>query len=270
MTRYFNFTTILYLIVIFFSLECNTAERKEKSKKWDLENFPINRNWSSQDKLYPMILSSLPPNPPRIYTLKPLPLVGNQGVQASGTAWSVATASSFYFYKKKRVKGYFCSPAFLYNMINNGIDSGIEIFAALDLHKNTGCPGERYMKYHDRDYTTKPGHKALLKAHNYKIEGFGRVDFSDINQVKGHLLQYSVVITTLNVYDNFIELHNISFKQPVGRYKGRHTVSIVGYDDNRQAFLIQNSAGKEWGRDGRAYIPYSWFMRLTTSAYVIW
>ncbi|MDH5655709.1 MAG: C1 family peptidase [Spirochaetia bacterium] len=266
----FNFTTILCLSCLFFFSGCISKEYREKNKKWELESFPVTQIWEEKDTLYPMILSSLPPNPSRKLTLSPLPLVGDQGIQASGTAWSAAAASSFYFYKKRKSKGYFCSPAFLYNMLNNGSDEGIEIHRALELHKNTGCPGERYMKYKSGDYTTRPGRKALLDAPQYKIRGFGRVDFSDINQIKGHLLQNSIVIATIIVYDNFIELKTSTFKQPVGRIRGRHTVSVVGYDDDLQAFLVQNSAGKDWGKNGQAYIPYSWFMRLAVSAYVIW
>ena len=32
---------------------------------------------------------------------------------------------------------------------------------------------------------------------------------------------------------------------------------VIGYDDDRQAFLVQNSWGTQWGKNGRFWLPYS-------------
>jgi C1A family cysteine protease len=37
-----------------------------------------------------------------------------------------------------------------------------------------------------------------------------------------------------------------------------HTVLGIGYDDEKQAVLIQNSLGSSWGGDGTFWMPYSW------------
>lgn len=41
---------------------------------------------------------------------------------------------------------------------------------------------------------------------------------------------------------------------------GGHAMLIVGYDDNRQAFLCRNSWGTKWGMAGYVWIPYSFLM----------
>ncbi|MGZ4000876.1 MAG: C1 family peptidase, partial [Mucilaginibacter sp.] len=40
---------------------------------------------------------------------------------------------------------------------------------------------------------------------------------------------------------------------------GGHATPIVGYDDNKKAFLVQNSWGTSWGNAGFYYMPYTVF-----------
>jgi len=39
---------------------------------------------------------------------------------------------------------------------------------------------------------------------------------------------------------------------------GLHSILCVGYDDDKQAFLIQNSWGESWGYKGRAWLSYKY------------
>jgi C1A family cysteine protease len=41
---------------------------------------------------------------------------------------------------------------------------------------------------------------------------------------------------------------------------GGHATPIIGYDDTKKAFLVQNSWGTNWGNKGFYYMPYSVFM----------
>ena len=36
-----------------------------------------------------------------------------------------------------------------------------------------------------------------------------------------------------------------------GRIAGGHVMTIVGYDDSEQCWIVKNSAGVEWGIDSR-------------------
>ena len=38
---------------------------------------------------------------------------------------------------------------------------------------------------------------------------------------------------------------------------GNHCVSIVGWDNDRSAWLIRNSWGDEWGQNGYGWMSYS-------------
>jgi hypothetical protein len=52
---------------------------------------------------------------------------------------------------------------------------------------------------------------------------------------------------------------------------GGHCMCIIGYDDhffeNDGAFLIQNSWGQRWGKNGKAWISYKDFVYFTNEAY---
>jgi hypothetical protein len=42
--------------------------------------------------------------------------------------------------------------------------------------------------------------------------------------------------------------------------QGWHALFLIGYDDGKQAFLLQNSWSANWGIGGRAWIPYDYIL----------
>jgi len=270
---------LLALGLLFWFANCVTVDpqgniiSKENLKPpvYTLENTAILPEWSDEDKAVPVMLAALPDETPRSFQLEGLPPVGHQGQQASGTAWAAGyLAASFHFRLQGNEAKYLCSPAFIYNKLNGGRNEGIETLDALKLLKYSGCPHIEHMPYIASDYLRQPEARALLDAPRFLIGGFGRIDFADTNQLKAHLLQRKVIIATFRITTNFVKLSSRTWKQPEGFAAGRHTVGIIGYDDENQVFLIQNSVGKSWGRGGLAEIPYAWLVRTTGKAYVLW
>ena len=47
-------------------------------------------------------------------------------------------------------------------------------------------------------------------------------------------------------------------KIPQESVRGGHAVLAVGYDDSKQAVLIRNSWGKDWGIKGYFWMPYAY------------
>ena len=45
-------------------------------------------------------------------------------------------------------------------------------------------------------------------------------------------------------------------------------MTIVGYDDEKQAFKIMNSWGKGWGEEGYMWLNYEGFKNRLAEAYV--
>lgn len=77
----------------------------------------------------------------------------------------------------------------------------------------------------------------------------------DVELVKA-ALQRGPVVTTLSVYADFMAYGGGVYKHTKGEYLGGHAISIIGYDDEKRAYIIRNSWGKEWGEDGFGYVSY--------------
>ena len=78
---------------------------------------------------------------------------------------------------------------------------------------------------------------------------------TDVNAVK-QALQNGPLVTTLTVYADFMAYAGGVYKHTTGDYMGGHAVSIIGYDDSKNAFIIRNSWGEEWGENGFGYVSY--------------
>ncbi|WP_413290289.1 C1 family peptidase [Bdellovibrio sp. HCB337] len=93
---------------------------------------------------------------------------------------------------------------------------------------------------------------------NYKISEWGRSTkfFRNLNQIREDL-QRGPLIATLTVYSDFVSYSGGVYKRSKDAEPlGGHAVSIVGYDDSKQALIIRNSWGEEWGEKGYGYVSY--------------
>lgn len=242
----------------------------QKRGEWKYNEEAILPGWTREDLQVPVALAGLPDNPPKLFRLSGIPPVGNQGRQANGTAWAVGYFGISYVYRNQgKEPDYLCSPSFIYNQLNEGRDGGIEILNALIFSVRNGCSHWDKMPYIPTDYMSKPSLAAFNSAAEHRARGYARVDFTDISQVKAHLLQGSPVLITMRIAENFLDFDDDTYV-PSGEAAGRHTVVVIGYDDDQDRFLIQNSAGEDWGTEGRGGLPYAWFLRLVGQAYVLW
>ena len=78
----------------------------------------------------------------------------------------------------------------------------------------------------------------------------------DVNSVK-RALQNGPVMTTLSVYADFIAYSGGVYKHSYGEMLGGHAISIIGYDDATQSYIIRNSWGQEWGEEGFGRVAYN-------------
>ena len=78
----------------------------------------------------------------------------------------------------------------------------------------------------------------------------------DVDTVKAALAN-GPLITTFEVYEDFITYQSGVYKHVTGDGLGGHAVSIVGYDDSVQAWIVRNSWGPNWGENGFFRVAYS-------------
>lgn len=129
--------------------------------------------------------------------------------------------------------------------------------SAASFLKNTGVPDEACMPATmsatgvDASCNAKCGDSA---SRSQKIANINTP--SNMEAVKA-ALRRGPLVTTLDVYGDFIVYSSGVYKHTTGEYMGGHAVSIVGFDDTLQAWIIRNSWGPDWGDHGFAYMSYS-------------
>ncbi len=78
----------------------------------------------------------------------------------------------------------------------------------------------------------------------------------NVAALKSALALYGPLSTSFKVYDDFYNYSNGVYSYTSGNFDGWHAVLIVGYDDPRQAFIVKNSWGTDWGENGFFEIAY--------------
>lgn len=104
-------------------------------------------------------------------------------------------------------------------------------------------------------------------ATNYYATDWGVVDPSgDINKIasvsdiKKAICQYGPVAASVFVTPMFQNYANGVFYEWASNYaspSSNHAILIVGWDDDKGAWLIKNSWGTDWGEDGYMWIKYN-------------
>ncbi|MBC7712361.1 MAG: hypothetical protein H7177_03425 [Rhizobacter sp.] len=70
-------------------------------------------------------------------------------------------------------------------------------------------------------------------------------------------LKKGPLLTTLNAREDFLYYKGGVYKTKHSKKVGGHAVALVGFDDDKQAWLIKNSWGEDWGEHGYAWVAYS-------------
>jgi C1A family cysteine protease len=223
------------------------------------------------------------------------PPIGNQGEQNSCVGWSVG----YYYdtYTQARDEGidvskgdaaHICSPAFLYPLLNDGVDQGAYLEAAVAKLSVIGCSSLALTPYSESDYTTWPSEQAWVEALSRRTENAhwiaGSTD-AGLEATKQLLANGRLAVMFVDMYANLYYdypngrgVDNGVLYAPDGPYWGGHTLTLVGYDDTRTyrderdgathvgAFLLANNWGGSWGvanstgaSKGFLWIPYDAF-----------
>ncbi len=213
-----------------------------------------------------------------------MPPSGNQGQQASCSAWAVAySVKSFYENRKRARDGWkleidrkpnykaIFSPAFIYNQTNNGKDQGIRLSDALRLTVTKGSLPWDTMPYNEKNFSSQPSLSQLELAASFRAEDFRKLRYNNSSEIKTQIYQGNPVLAGILIDESFYKLRGKDiYKSHTGKNIIGHAIVITGYDDSLQAFKFQNSWGQEWGESGFGYIDYKWFSKIGRSAFVLY
>jgi C1A family cysteine protease len=104
--------------------------------------------------------------------------------------------------------------------------------------KTWECDAENYVKALTWDFVSATPHK-----------------IASIEEIKKAIILYGSVVSMLS-FDNCYWLYGGGVFNEERFRNGSHFVVIIGWDDEKQAWLIKNSYGEEWGEKGFGWIKY--------------
>ncbi|HEY0978696.1 MAG TPA: C1 family peptidase [Flavobacteriales bacterium] len=218
----------------------------------------------------------------------------NQGQQGSCVAWASAYAARTIVQAKatgQKADAVAFSPSYLYNQIkiDNSDCQGSYIFRAMDNMLKGGVLPFSKFAYTDQSCAKQPSIEERRTAEQYRIKGFQRLSLNgddqrtDMVAMKQQLAQGSPVVIGMMVGGSFMqEMEGRELWTPTSSdYQqsgfGGHAMCVIGYDDyfvkgekEGGAFQIMNSWGKEWGRNGIAWVRYSDFDFFAKEAYAVY
>jgi C1A family cysteine protease len=197
----------------------------------------------------------------------------DQGKLNSCTSNAICGAF-IYDQKKKQLPSFEPSRMFLYynyRLIkhNTEQDSGASIRNSLKTINKQGICGEKLWSYELENFNKKPNDSCYRKSIFNNSLKYRRV-VHDLKELKTALSNNHPIIFGFNVFSNFENFNASKDIMPNpeennDKIIGKHVGIAVGYSDDKECFLIQNSWGKEWGIDGYFMMPYSFIESIHCS-----
>ncbi|MGB0933341.1 MAG: C1 family peptidase [Lishizhenia sp.] len=260
------------------------------------ESVLFNRGTNFNEEIYaeteiyePLADNRKNPLPERVDLRKYCPTAKNQGQQGSCVAWAAAYAGRTIIEAQRTGQNpdqIAFSPSFMYNQIKikNSNCQGSYIKRAMDNMLNQGAVDFQDFRYTDQDCSALPSRSLLQKAAKYKTRGFqrlteeGRSKTYEMLAMKQNLAKGSPIIIGMMVGGSFMQdmMNKPAWIPSQNDYAqrgfGGHAMCVVGYDDylNGGSFLLMNSWGTDWGKDGFAWVRYSDFRAFNKEAYGIY
>lgn len=78
----------------------------------------------------------------------------------------------------------------------------------------------------------------------------------DETAIKEALIEHGPLTICIWVYKDFLYYDGGVYRHTWGRLDGGHLVTLMGYDDDMEAWLVKNSWGSSWGNNGWVWMGY--------------
>lgn len=203
-----------------------------------------------------------------------LPPVYDQGDLGSCTAQALAAAYAFCL-RKQRHRRFTPSRLFIYyneRAMEGTVrsDAGAQLRDGIkSLNAQGVCP-EPLWPYAVARFAERPPEPCYQVALRHQALAYHRV-LQDLDQMRGCLAAGFPFALGFTVYESF-ETPEMArsgegrLPSPKERSLGGHAVLAVGYDDSHHRFLLRNSWGLRWGRQGYFSLPYAYLVNPDLAA----
>jgi C1A family cysteine protease len=125
------------------------------------------------------------------------------------------------------------------------------------------CP-ESLWPYKVEKYMVRPPKTCYSNARHYRAVEYQRM-MHRLDELRGCLASGYPFVFGFKVYESFQgsrvkRTGVLNMPQPDEKSVGLHAVVACGYDDARRRFLVRNSWGRSWGREGYFTLKYEYLL----------
>ena len=168
------------------------------------------------------------------------------------------------------------SPSYIYNLAlsQRGVadcKNGMTFVDAFRILEN-GSPSIAEMPYVNSS-CGPPTAEVRKLANKFQIREWRYVNPRNLDTIKGELVKGHPVVFGMMLDKDFLRHRGQTtyreLSDEVLNSKKGHALTIVGYDEARQAVRVINSWGTKWGEGGFAWIDYDTFRQRAREAYVM-
>lgn len=192
--------------------------------------------------------------------------IRNQGPIGSCSAFSISSIFEFVINEADPGSSKIVlSPRFLYynvcdkNDDGTPVDKGSSFYDTIQILGKSGICTERLCAY-SGNFSEKPSPEAYEEAKSRLVTEAKNVKLCDI---KSALTEGYPVAISLKIFDSFGKgrkgfVFRPSVNELQGSDYGYHAMVICGYSEQDKVYIVRNSWGTDFGKDGYCYIPFSY------------
>ncbi len=210
--------------------------------------------------------------------------VRNQGEIGSCSPHSIVAIYEYILRKNKQADCDLSERYVYYNVRRSkgstDKDEGTTLFDVIKSMEKEGVCLESLCPYDPDLYNVEPSGEAyedgrkriIMKAMNIPI---GDVPEKNIEALRSALSEGYPVAVGLRLFDSFASTNGFVLlpteDEIASEEHHHHAMVVCGYDDKQKYFLVRNSWGTKFGKDGYCYIPYAYLgdKRLIHGAYIV-
>lgn len=193
---------------------------------------------------------------PPVYAVQNLPPVRNQQNEGTCVGHALVGILDYYEIKGKYDRQLSVRDAYAGARVIEPVDGeGSTPRSALKNAQQAGVCHEKDWPY----VPQQPGSPGLFAAKHRppnKVGAYAQVPLNALD-IKANIFQRGPLLIVIPVTDGFWEPNKEGMVSLENIIRGYHAVVLVGYDDSKNAYLLRNSWGTEWGQQGYCWLPYS-------------
>lgn len=205
--------------------------------------------------------------PPAVDLRALCPPIYDQGSLGSCTGNAIAAAIQFDLIRQQESSD---TPSRLFIYYNERVmegtvseDAGAEIRDGIKSVATLGAPPETDWPYNVAQFAAKPPDPVYVTALSDKALTYERIDNTQLDLMKDCLVAGLPFVFGFTVYESFeseavAQSGVVELPASGEQVVGGHAVMCVGYDDATGRFIVRNSWGVDWGKEGYFTMPYAY------------